>query len=777
MKIREIRGSNEEEEEMDRRAIRFTAWLIIVFSGLTVIFWGTGQTFSTPTAVRFVGNGSVGLNGTVRVLCYQTPTADPFADLELAVSAGNPTPALPNNCNYLSALHQIAVVDSAKKEHGPAFTVYHASFSPTDTTPLLASGDVVINSDNRLTLFHVVASLAWHPASGSDRLTPSAMREALRGASAYLYDLTEGQMAFGPVKINTGGENWSGSDIRVLPANDRRPSAFVGGITDNIRVYDGGTATTLYTPAEIYLGRAWDGGLGAADPDLGRWTNVVTGTRTIAHEWAHYALFLYDEYQQTGGGSQYCICETLPSGCGLGDIDGSAMAYHYTAGEFWHQLTHISNYNKTLCESTWNWHFHGNTDWKVIADWGSIQGKPIDAINFPGVLATQLPSLAADFFGREPGRGIYLPLVTDGSEPPGEPFTEPSIRVNTEAILSAGRWPFTEVYIYENGFENPARILPMGRVRGPGADPDDVGSIRLLGVRADDRARILVHQFDDGGLFSYPNSSDDVAVDLIDGLEVLTKKHSWNYALDHRFEVEEGVVTAVSLQLDSTLSKPPIIQLCAVDPEIGCEDNWQKEMGGSGSTWTQTFTAAEAELAELPRFLVVRVEAPEKGLEGDLVQWIQVSGGVGPGHVDGIAPLVDGEVMLNSSNTVVGDPDCTISSYAPARNTKMLIDPLPPNRVLVSQPMLVRIEVTQDVCPTINLGSDATFSYNVIINLGYEQVDVERVGAVEGNLRLLRYSSGSGWVEVQTVTVNQDLNLLIGGIGSDGIYAVGAVVP
>lgn len=731
----------------------------------------TERAHGAGTAVTFVSSSGP-ITGSVRVLCYQTPVGSPIADRLLTVISGTPLEPLPGGCNYLAALYHRHEQPSGKSGHGPAFDVYTVSWAPGETTPLTATGTILISDDWRLTLFNVVASLAWEPPPGTAVLTEADMLASLRDTSAYLYDLTEGQMAIGPVTIRTGGAGWDDADIRVLPANDERPSAFVGGIAEKPFTYTSEASnSTLYGPAGIYLGRAWNAARSPVAPGDGSWTVTPTGTQTIAHEWGHYALFLYDEYQQTSGARAYCICNTLPNGCGLGDLDASAMAYPYTAGELWHQATHLAQTDFSVCQDTWNWAFHGNTDWKVVANWGGIQELPVQPIVFPTTLAKQTAvGLSGDLFASQPGFAAFLPVVSGGTSS-SLPPEEPEIEIFTEALPYLTGTVSAQVYVLEGGADSPSRILPYGLARSEFAG-DRLGFITLPGINQADRGRIFVERYDTGARFSYPEQPGSDS-DLFDGLQVYADQQAWNYELDHRFEVANGRVTTLTVSLSATLGLPPTAQLCAMDAATGCHSDWKQKLSFVSPYWQAVFTPL-AGADELPRYLVLRVQAPDIGFKGEAIQELRVHGGVGPAHGDGIAPLADGVVMLNTTEEVVGPGDCHIASYAPARSSEALAAPLPPGiGGIIGYPRLIRISLPFDICPTLVPGQNAGFAQNVIINIGYMQSDLSQLGVSESNLVLLHFDPVTGWFVGQTIDINQELNWVAGSIAEDGIYALG----
>jgi hypothetical protein len=61
------------------------------------------------------------------------------------------------------------------------------------------------------------------------RRAPTA-RRAFRAASHYLFDLTNGQMAFQQVTIYDNAERWADADIQLTATNTVRPYAYIGGI-------------------------------------------------------------------------------------------------------------------------------------------------------------------------------------------------------------------------------------------------------------------------------------------------------------------------------------------------------------------------------------------------------------------------------------------------------------------------------------------------------------------------------------------------------------------
>ncbi|MCA9959228.1 MAG: hypothetical protein KC443_09340, partial [Anaerolineales bacterium] len=289
------------------KQLRFIT-IAAIFIVLTPVILRLTQPGRAAGSVVFVNDGGLPLvNANLRVLCYASAAAGaPIADLAVTTtSTGTPSTPLPANCLYLAAMQLQHTQPASETAHGPAYWVYTTSWAPGTAVPQAAAGTIQIREEWTLVLFHVVASLGWDVEAGSSYL--SEWRTGLRHASAYLYDLSEGQMALGPVTIYENGRFWDSADLRILPANDYRPSAYIGGLVATPTTYSGSGDTT-FAPANIFLGRYWDG----RDAAVGSWADY-NGYATLIHEWAHYALFLYDEYQQMSGAAHYCTCADLPA--------------------------------------------------------------------------------------------------------------------------------------------------------------------------------------------------------------------------------------------------------------------------------------------------------------------------------------------------------------------------------------------------------------------------------------------------------------------------------
>jgi hypothetical protein len=132
-----------------------------------------------------------------------------------------------------------------------------------------------------LYLFNVLVSLEWSPS----KQQLQRLEWAFRRASDFLFDVTDGWMAFGQVVFG-GPELQAAADVQIMASNRLHPRAWVGGLHPNPE-YE---RDEKFMP--LRLGRGlWNDVRKGAIP----WEEPE-GYRIIIHEWGHYALKLIDEY-------------------------------------------------------------------------------------------------------------------------------------------------------------------------------------------------------------------------------------------------------------------------------------------------------------------------------------------------------------------------------------------------------------------------------------------------------------------------------------------------
>ena len=774
---------------------------ILFILGITAALWlSTVMTLqSVGSSTLQMANPSANASANYRILCYEAQTSQPFADFMVQENGiGIETKALPKDCNYYVALKEVHIQKAGKGKVSPAFTVYETSYT-TSTNPLPTSlpaggGNIIVDSGHHLTLFDISASFGWRPHPESTVLTKMIFLDALSKASLALYDATEGQMAFGPVEIYEGGENWLESDIKILPSNSLWPSSFVGGIVNSEINFSNTLTATTYLPASIYLGRNFDGHAGYTTDELSaQWSGVPTGTQTILHEWSHYAYFLYDQYEQfqVSGSTisgKYCTWDDLPKT--TNPLAASIMAYHYTAQEFSHDVVH-ANEIATLpnsCSTNANAMIYGSnvSDWEILSTWEDIlQISTVDALKKPTKLQPD-PNIGivADLFNKTPTEqpvapALYIPIINSGRALSyGEPIAEfewsnpPASPINNKL--------HSEVYLLKGEALMPQRILPQGEYFFHDSAQLE-GQIRLLDMEANDRVRS--HFFVGQGVLQ-----ETGYLQPLTQTPLSSQPSPWAYEFDHRFTQNGVYVTDLSITLTSTLNAPVSVTVCAL-MENGC-DIWEPvEMQSVGSNlWSADFSTSSTNsafsLKEMPRYLVLYLLSEEYGPEFPIIQWIKVGGGIGPGHIDGTAPLVDSEVALNFIGNDVIDVglNCVINSWsytlshANFRQAASFGDGLltPAYRVRF---MFPESNTNPDIlCPDTNSSNDlAVESKDLWIRIGYKQVDLERFGLDEDSIDLtvIYFDPAVGnWISMERAIINRELNFVAAPIRADGIYAI-----
>ena len=153
-------------------------------------------------------------------------------------------------------------------------------------------------------------------------------------------------------------------------------------------------------------------------------------------------------------------------------------------------------------------------------------------------------------------------------------------------------------------------------------------------------------------------------------------------------------------------------------------------------------------------------------------------GGVGPGHADGIAPLADALVMLNTDIPLQDLEDCNLVSFTPAASANALSRPLPTDiGGIIRRPLLIRVTMpdNDNVCSSLAPFVDIPFNRSLVLNLGYLQSDVQQFGISEADLVMLYFNSSNGWQVLGNNQLDQsvELNWIAEEVYNDGIYAIG----
>jgi hypothetical protein len=215
-----------------------------------------------------------------------------------------------------------------------------------------------LNPTLPLVTFNLVISLQWNA-------TPSYMQEisqAMKLASDYLFDVSDGQMALGRVTIYDNGEHWREADIQILARQFVRPYGYVGGLRS-------ANASDI-----MRVGRQWDrwGGQGRDGTGHGYW-NLSDGYRTLIHEFGHYGLNLFDSYFGYVFQNGQIVRVEDSVGCTenapdpIHDaVNASLMNWQYESSEL--SARGVPQLWSSECEQTAQWQLNEESDWETVLE-------------------------------------------------------------------------------------------------------------------------------------------------------------------------------------------------------------------------------------------------------------------------------------------------------------------------------------------------------------------------------------------------------------------------
>jgi hypothetical protein len=779
-----------------KRYVHFPGLAIV----LLILVFALGNCGGPTPSVSFLladDDGSHALhNQEVHVLCYESGPLNSFQFQEsiTVITDGEGKAQLPGKCAYLAALYKIHEQDHWSSEHGPAYRVYYTSWEPGSNNPTFVEDVIEIKKKWKLTVFDVVVSLEWEPES---RYVDS-LGAGLRNASEYLYDLSDGQMAFGKITVYTSGEHWNDADLRFLAANDRRPSASVGGIVAARTTYLSSTdRQTDYVPGRVMLGRFWDGDVANYidkdgdgewydnDNGSGEWSQKP-GFRTLVHEWAHYALFLYDEYLHTDDARiSYCTCYDLdrvgpvptPTVCGNvgAEMAASAMAYHYTATEFWHpNVTPFPDPSgpsipaSAICDTSIQGYVHGESDWDTLAQLGNIQiptttpePEAREAVNLriPGSLRPG-PDLgtAADLFEFSTGSHSDVPTPTPA---PGWMPTN-TVLVEIPGNFTSSNLPVSHVYLQKG--VTPDRILHQGGVPKDKFDPlSSSGDMTLLDVETVDTTWISIDHY---ATDSDSNGDRYLYMDKVPAGGSVKVGDHWNVNLDLDYTVTNThKFTALTVRLTSPGNLEDLggaeARLCFPDESIGCSKliplTHLPIPQCPTPAWCAMFDVSDVfpTKSELPPYGIVQVikdsqaEAASKAEASnkiELIRWFEDDGGPGPAHVDSDtplanAPLRDGAAMvdvLGSSEKLLGLPlNCSRVFIMPAADFNAISTSLNTADIsiqgIIGTPLDIDIMIPEDCNnPTTGPGDrELPAQAKAILTMFYPRIQLEKLSTLQ----------------------------------------------
>jgi hypothetical protein len=217
-----------------------------------------------------------------------------FNDFEQAQAAENrvtipprdPIISLEEEDTITRHRRQLDKIEEACKQHtgitfddplfGDSLDWAYRCYKVVDAVATSAGAEPIIQQ--YVYLFNVIVALEWQPGTRY----MCQLEAAFRRASDFLYDVTDGYMAFGQVLFG-GPELMDCADIQIMASNRLLPRSWVSGLVEEKK----------YLP--IRMGRAaWHKNNRVSIP----W-DEPEAYRTLVHEWGHYALELRDEYLET----------------------------------------------------------------------------------------------------------------------------------------------------------------------------------------------------------------------------------------------------------------------------------------------------------------------------------------------------------------------------------------------------------------------------------------------------------------------------------------------
>jgi hypothetical protein len=631
-------------------------------------------------------------------------------------------------------------------------------------------------------VFNLTVSLEWEPGA-TDRLPDDLalsrcpdttakqlylddLKAGLRQTAAYLYAYSEGQMALGSITVYTGGVHWDDANLRVLASNAERPTAFVGGIvgtpTRNISATTGISGTVFY-PGTITLGRLWNG-LGSR---CGSWSQPA-GWRTIGHEWAHYALYLYDEYFNADtGAEQYCTTtgfsprEILPTVSSGAD---SLMAYQYSADKLWLRgAAPPHTAPPWSCIGTPQDRVHGATDWQTIK-------RFYPTITIPAALRTDIQ------FAGSPAEPLFNVTIVA----PPTPRNDTSAEVRLAALPTPRL--VGQAYLIRPGPTSgfPQRIIGQGEMI-----PGEPAPLPFWGVQQDtsDRAEVVVQDWTSGVRACFPQHYDTAPpLDPAATNPLSASTSVWRPGLTITPRVTEigGIseVTGLIVRLEDCANRTKHVEVvyCPAGGDCGMPILMPGPDTSGAFSYTFSFPFDGVYDPPAPRgYIYVRnIETLEES-----VTWYQLAGGVGPAALDGHAPLAEGAVETDPEPGKPQPGADTRLLYSPAQRCAAGGFGLPPGILgIAGTPFDV-----QPVVADANGGrpwNSARGDPPLRVRLNYSQDLLDRLGIGEHQLVVLHLQAGQCvWQVVPTIGQSDTLDWIAAAAqpfaGQGEVYALGYV--
>lgn len=621
-----------------------------------------------------------------------------------------------------------------------------------DVYTIAQAGEQVltVKKRNPLVLFNLVVSVEWdaydladaNPSIPIDTFLEKLSR-GIQSASNFLYDATDGQFAFGQVTVYDGGRHWDDADLQILASNRVRPSATVGGIsaTKDFTYTSTTEQITVFHPGYFRMGRAWNrfGGLeGALDqPDA---------FRTLVHEFAHYGLYLYDEYFYVSdqGALLAGECTSPVDDTNISDPAlASVMDWHYTASEFAWQGENTPLWSER-CKQTQQWLVHQESDWETIvnvykdaqtpARWEFVTPQDRNGQPNPGPTCIN-PSCQTTV---SPVALTQITIVPpDNSTGRERESAQIAVQKQDGALLPSQR---VQLYLVKQENGDVIAMSDQGSTDGN-------GNIEVLGVAQGD---ILKAIYWDGSLFASEAYEDTRALVL--------SPTNWKPFIDVTPIVEETGDSS-TVQLSFTISQTgallegPQVMLMSVGGAVTQNVHLVSDTRRPGS-YVGTILLDPKQPAKEGHLWIRAITADNLFVETVTTYAI----GGAPGSYGRAYPPIDpassdGNFRIHIPNE--GVPDNTLAIVMPSRG----IPSLPDNLTVVGTPYTIR--------PS---GGLTTIAKPSPLTMYYDQEAV--TGIAPNRLRIYHWNEERNFWENKGGTPNKKGNFVSAVAHRFGIYAI-----
>jgi len=172
--------------------------------------------------------------------------------------------------------------------------------------------------------FNLVASIEWPSAEEPDNSSyVNCLQAMFTRASNYLFDVSNGQAAFGKIAIYDNKGHWGSADLRIFADNTQWANANVRGSY----VVNAAGPRIAFPP--VFRGNVF------ANVDaalLSCPANEPSHPRTFVHEFGHYGLGFFDEYINKSGQAVYPD-EWAGHPATQPNINFGFMDYQYAGGD------------------------------------------------------------------------------------------------------------------------------------------------------------------------------------------------------------------------------------------------------------------------------------------------------------------------------------------------------------------------------------------------------------------------------------------------------------